>query len=139
MKRVISLGLTFFVLLTVIFTMSACLGGGLPEGFDADKVKEQAENTVQLLSDGRYDAVVEMFSPQLKGDLSADALESALGGQLETLGAYTGVKSMSMGGSETEGIGEYVVVVMACNYENGSAIFTISVDSNYQLCGLYMK
>lgn len=139
MKRLITLSLSFVVLMTAVLTMSSCFGRSLPDGFEADKVREQAENAVQLLSDGQYDEVVEMFSPELRAELNAEELESALGGQLEALGAYTGVKSVSMGGAEAGNIGEYVVAVMACTYENGSAIFTISVNSDYQLCGLYMR
>jgi hypothetical protein len=36
-------------------------------------------------------------------------------------------------------VGDYAVAVLVCKYENGSATYTISIDADGLVCGLYMK
>lgn len=75
----------------------------------------------------------------MKEALDADGLEDALGTQLDSLGAFKEFKTeATQGGSDSE-IGDYAIAVLICEYEEGSATYTISIDSAGNICGLYMK
>jgi len=119
--------------------LAGCSSGKLPDGFVEADVLKEAENAVALLSAGDYASVEELFSAEMKAALSADSLKSALGPQLEKLGAYDSVTSSAVAGGKDDKLGEYAVAVLVCKYKNGSATYTISIDADAKICGLYMK
>jgi len=119
--------------------LAGCSSGSLPEGFVKEDVQREAEDVVTLLSAGEYDTVEALFSSDMKAALDAAALEKALGPQLEKLGAFDSVTSEAVAGGKNDQVGDYAVAVLVCKYENGSATYTISIDADGLVCGLYMK
>lgn len=131
-KRVKALA-ALALLLSVIFSLCACLPA-LPEGFSEEEVKAQAESVVQLLSDKDYQGVAAMFGDEMAAALDAKGLEEALGATLDKLGGYSGIKSEAVFGQDG-----YAVCVIVAEYEFGAAAYTISLDTDGRVCGLYMK
>ena len=127
------------LLLGLVFFLGACAPKGLPEGFDEANVTSIAKEVIVQMSDGDFEAVVEQFSPDMKKALDAKALEDSVGGLLRDLGDFKGYKKVSTTSSENEEIGEFAVVIITSTYENGNATYTISVDKNDQIVGLYLK
>ncbi len=126
-------------LLCLLGLLSACGGNALPEGFNEEDVLAQAENVVGLLSARDYTGVAELFSPEMAAELDAAALELALDDSLGSLGSFESFGTEVVAGGSSESIGDFAVAVLRCKYENGKAIYTISIDRDGNLCGLYMK
>ena len=136
MKKFLVLALAFALALSAL---AGCSSGKLPEGFVKEDVVKEAEDAVKLLSDGDYDSMEKRFSSDMKTALDADALEKALSPQLEKLGAFDSVTSTAVTGGKNDQVGDYAVAVLVCRYENGSATYTVSIDADGFICGLYMK
>lgn len=136
MRKTISI---LFAVTALLFLFSSCTGKPLPDGFVREEVIADATQTVKLLSDKKYDEVCETFSDQMKIALDADKLKEAFDSQLTSLGAFKEVTSSSTAGGEEASIGAFATVVLVCKYDNGSAVFTISIDKENRICGLYMK
>ena len=67
-------------------------------------------------------------------------LEKALIQQLSDLGAFVEYKSVMAAGTKDQKTQEdYAVVVVTAVYQNGNATYTISVDRDLAVVGLYMK
>lgn len=136
MRRKIGLILTIILILGVL---SACGSNELPEGFVEEELVGQAQNVVALMSAGDYEGTAAMFSPAMAEQLDAAALESAVGEKLNELGEFDSFTSTSISGGSDKKIGDFGVVVLVCKYQNGNAKYTISIDENDQICGLYLK
>ena len=126
-------------LLITVCLLTACTALALPEGFEEEAVSDRAEYVVEQLSVQDYEGVAAIFSPEMSAVLDAAGLETALGSTIEALGTYEGVTSTSMMGGSSESAGAYAVAILVCKYQNGQAIYTISIDQNNMVCGLYMK
>ena len=127
------------LLLGLVFFLGACAPKGLPEGFDEANVTSIAKEVIVQMSDGDFEAVVDQFAPDMKKALDAKALEDSVGGILLDLGGFKGYKKVSTTSSKNEEIGEFAVAIITSTYENGNATYTISVDKNNQIVGLYLK
>ena len=111
----------------------------LPGGLTEEGVLAQAQKVVSQLSAGDYRGVTDCFSTDLATQLGADALQQALGAQLSALGGFQSCQSTAVSGAHDDHIGDYAVAVLICQYENGRATYTISIDKSGAICGLYMK
>lgn len=129
------------MLLTVSFCLAlgACSGTALPEGFVEEDVLASAENVITLISSKNYEAAAATFSEEMAKALDAKGLEDALGEQFGKLGEFKEYKSEAVIGKSDKTIGDYAVAVIVCSYENSTATYTISVDTDANICGLYMK
>ena len=131
--------MTIVSIIIITALLTACGAQELPEGFSEEKVINQAEYVVSLLSAKDYEGVAALFAPVMEEGLNAEGLETAIGAQIDKLGAFVSVSSSRVAGGNDKTVGDYGIVVLSCDYENGKATYTISIDSNYQVCGLYMK
>ena len=123
-----------------IFALSACGGYKLAEGFDEKQVTQRAEAAVALANGGDYDALVSSFRTDLQKQLTADQFKSAWAAQLRDAGAFQSYKSTAVYGTKDKSTGEdYAVAVIVAEYENAAHTFTVSVDKDLTLVGMYMK
>lgn len=126
------------VLLFLALLVTACTPRSVPEGFDETQVMARASEVITLLSQKEYAAVTATFHPVMSS-LDAKALESAVGPGLDKLGALQSIgKGVFSSGNQAD-IGPFAVTVIPCQYEKGKATFTISVDGEGRICGLYMR
>lgn len=131
------LGLIALALL-ICLSLGAC-AAALPEGFSQEDVSVRARETVSLLNDRDYGAVVETFDATMKEALDEARLREAFDGPLDRLGAFADFKSEALAGKSDPKIGEYAVAVLVCSYENGTATYTISINAEGEVCGLFIK
>ena len=138
MKRTSTVALLCAMLFCLV--LSACGSAGLADGFDNKQVTEQAEAAVSLTNGGDYDALVSSFRSDLQKQLTADTFKSAWSSQLKDAGAFKSFKSTAVYGTKDKSTGEdYAVAVIVAEYENAAHTFTISVDKDGKLVGMYMK
>ena len=126
-------------LLLILTALCSCGLPALPEGFDRDEVIETARTVVTYIAFSEYDMVADMFSPEMAAALDGQGLRDALSAPLEKIGAYEKVVSETVFGQSSETIGDYAVVVLVAKHTDGQATYTVSIDSEGRICGLYMK
>jgi hypothetical protein len=119
--------------------LSGCSAPALPEGLDEEAIYARAEQVVANISKGDYEGTAAMFSPEMAAALDAAGLEKAIGGMVTKLGSFEKITAKSAAGKNDATIGDYAVVIIAAKYENGRATYTISIDKEGQIIGLYMK
>ena len=119
--------------------MTSCASTKLPEGFSEEEVNAAADKVVTLISDKDFDKAVELFSAEMASKLDAAALESAIGSTIDKLGAFEKVTSRAVSGQSSDDGKKYAVAVLVCKYENGTAAYTVSIDEDGRVAGLYMK
>ncbi len=137
LKRVIAL----ICVILCFATLFGCgiSGSKLPKGMDPDKTLSQAQEIAMSLSKGEFEGVAEQFSEEMKAQFSLEDLREALKDEVEKRGAVTKYLSWSMRGASDDEAGEYAVIVLVCKCEKGSATFTVCIDKDSKICGLYMK
>lgn len=131
--------LLFIMLLAAAAFACACSFNALPEGFEMERVFAKAERVARLLLEEDYDGAAAVFSAGLSAEIDAQGLENALGGAIERLGAFKRIISKAATGNRDAQIGGCAVPVLVCAYENGTATYTVGIDSDGYVSGLYMK
>lgn len=127
-------------LIAIIVTLvSACSPKGVPEGFVEADVIARAKNVIDQINTQDYAAVEAQFSPEMTTALPPGALKNALAPVMTKLGAFKAFKSEATGSGENTAIGKYAVIVIKAGYEKGDATYTISIDKNQKLTGLFVK
>lgn len=133
--------LCFVLILAALLSLSACgAGTGLPEGFEETAVLARAEELITLINTKDYTAVVSQLRDDLESAITPEELEAAWGPALEKAGAFVEVTKAVVSGTKDQATGEdYAVAILVCKYENASLTYTISVDANLEIVGMYMK
>lgn len=122
----------------LVLGLAGCGAAKLPEGFSEEQVYAKALDCVELLSAGEYEELSSSVREELKASLSPQVLEEALGETLAAAGSFLEVKDKAAGSGGGSGE-EFAVVVLECEFENASHTFTISLDKDLMIVGLYMK
>lgn len=139
MKKVFRPILAIVLAISSIFIFASCSGSPLPEGVDEEAVISSAKEIVTQISNREYEMVVEKLDDQMKQTLDADGMQEAFGANLDRLGKLESFQSEAAAGGTSSEIGDYSTVALVCKYENGKAVYTISIDLDGKICGLYMK
>lgn len=128
------------VALLLMGLVTACGGGNLAEGFEEDAVVARAKKAVEVINTRDYEAVNALLREDLQSLASADTWKDAWDQSLGEAGAFVSYKKAVAVGQKDKNTGEdYAVVVLTCTYENGTRIFTISMDADLEIVGMYMR
>ena len=128
------------VLTALCLSLAACSAPTLSDKFDEDEVIGRSKQMVSLLNQFDYEAVVSEFREDLQAQLSAEELESALDETLVSAGAFKSVSSSAAYSQQNDAANEeYATCVLVCDYESAKLTFTISMDEELDIVGLYMK
>jgi hypothetical protein len=133
------------IIVSLIIALATAMLGGcsstkLSDAFNKDTVETTAKKVVDNLNAGSYDSVCTMFRDDLKTQLTADALKSAVDKTYGKAGAFVKYKNVSIIGQKESGTkNDAAVAVVIAKYEKKNVIFTISFDKDMKLIGLYMK
>ncbi|MGF6376784.1 hypothetical protein M2140_001862 [Clostridiales Family XIII bacterium PM5-7] len=115
-----------------------CSGDNLPAGFEKEQVVDQSKSFIRLLTEREYAKCYDQFNDIMKNSMDQKKLENTFNSIFEGLGGFVRFKSESLSQSKSLGV-DYAVCVIKCLYENGEATFTISLDKDLQIGGLYIK
>ena len=124
--------------LLISFALVSCGQKSLPDGFDGDEVLKSARGVVEQISKKDYTGVVEQFSSVMEG-LDEKTLSETMEQKLDDLGEFVSVSSEDLTGGSSEKTGDFATAVLVCEYQYGSATYTISFDKDGWICGLYVK
>lgn len=136
MKKVVS---ALAAVMVMVLAFTSC-SAPLSSEFNEQEVVSQATEVVELLSEKKYDEVCSRFDPVMKQSIAdGKALEKALGEILDSLGDFKSVEKAQTAGSKDSAGNPIAVAVLVCDFTNKKAVFTISIDKNDKICGLYVK
>ena len=129
-----------FILLVFSITLSACTSVKLADIYDENIVTERAKEVVEMINSQDYDKVNAEIRDDLQDRLTSNQLKDAIGAKLVEAGAFIEYLSITTLGQKSKTSGEdYATVVLVGKYEKSTIVFTITMDSNLDIVGLYVK
>lgn len=129
-----------FIAFALLFSLVACSSNKLADIYNEDDVSARAKSVVETINTLDYDAIVAVLREDLQSQITSESLESAWGPLLDEAGAFKEYKTVVTYGQKDKTTDEdYAVCVLVCKYENASRTFTISMDKDLEVVGLYMK
>ncbi|MFR1808878.1 MAG: DUF3887 domain-containing protein [Pygmaiobacter massiliensis] len=131
MKRILTICLA---LTMAAGLLTGCGAKPLPDGFDKETVLSAAREIVAELEDEKYDEIAAKMDATLTQAGGAEKIEEVWESYSEQLGNFKEYTEESTFGQDG-----YGVAVLVAKYEDGTAQFTISFDSEMKLAGFYVK
>lgn len=136
------LGAIVFLLLLAAFYIYQSLPKSYEMGttglFNPEEVEAKAQETVELLDSGDYEALKERAIDQMKPMLTWEELGEARLKSLGELGTFQ--KFSGYTAAEVKQNGDtFAVVELTVVYEERSVIYRISFDEEMKLAGFYMR
>jgi histidyl-tRNA synthetase len=129
-----------FILLVFSITLSACNSVKLADIYAENIVTERAKEVVEMINSQDYDKVNAEIRDDLQDQLTSNKLKDAIGAKLVEAGAFIEYESITTLGQKSKTSGEdYATVVLVGKYEKSTIVFTITMDSNLDIVGLYVK
>jgi hypothetical protein len=126
--------------LLAVLSLTACSGSKLADAYSKDEVIARGEEMVELINTLDYEAVCGELREDLQDQLTPQQLKDAWDSGLMAAGAFEEFSQVVTAGQTDSSTGEdYAVAVLVCKYENSTLTFTISMDTNLDIVGLYMK
>lgn len=133
MKKILA-----FVLALSALLLCACGGPVLSEDFDEAEIRANMEKFVLLVSDGDFEAARDMFSSGMQEAMTIEDFQQDVNEKLAELGKFEKIKADAIVEREIDGE-NYAVAAVVCEYEEGSATYTITFDTEGRVCGVYLK
>jgi len=129
-----------FILLVFSITLSACTSVKLADIYDENIVTERAKEVVEMINSQDYEKVNAEIRDDLQDRLTSNQLKDAIGAKLVEAGAFIEYQSITTLGQKSKTSGEdYAAVVLVGKYEKSTVVYTITMDSNLDIVGLYVK
>jgi len=129
-----------FILLVFLITLAACNSVKLADIYDENIVTGRAKEIVEMINSQDYDKVNAEIRDDLQDQLTASKLKDVIRAKLDEAGAFIEYPSITTLGQKSKTSGEdYATVVLVGKYEKSTLVFTITMDSNLDIVGLYVK
>ncbi|MDO4307363.1 MAG: DUF3887 domain-containing protein [Eubacteriales bacterium] len=133
-----------FAKVLAVLALAACLAGcgqtGLPEGFDEEKIRESAMESIGYFNNRDYKSIIAMGSEELKKSITEEQFAEAGDPFLDTRGEFQKiVKEVFAGNTDSKTGAAYGGVVMVGEYEEGKIQFTIAFDERMELVQFLIK
>lgn len=127
-------------ILTLIISLAACASTKLADIYNEDDVISRAKKTVEVINTLAYDAMVSEMRDDLESQITSQQLKDAWGPALNEAGKFVDYTSTTAYGQKSQSTEEdYAVVVLICKYENANLTYTIFVDKDLNVVGMYMR
>ncbi len=129
-----------FILLIFSITLAACNSVRLADIYDENIVTERAKEVVEMINSQDYDKVNAEIRDDLQDQLTTSKLKDVIGAKLDEAGDFIEYPSITTLGQKSKTTGEdNATVVLVGKYEKSTIVFTITMDSNLDIVGLYVK
>ncbi|MBA4383201.1 MAG: hypothetical protein C0410_00545 [Anaerolinea sp.] len=129
-----------FILLVFSIMLSACNSVKLADIYDENVVIERAKEVVEMINSQDFDKVNAEIREDLQEQLTSNQLKDAIGAKLVEAGSFIEYPSITTLGQKSKTSGEdYATVVLVGKYEKSTLVYTITMDSNLDIVGLYVK
>lgn len=129
-----------FIFLIFSIMLSACTSTQLADSYDQNAVIERGKEVVEIINSQDFEAVNAELRDDLQSQLTAAQLQEAIEQKLVDAGAFVEFQSITTLGQKSKSTGEdYATVVLVGKYEKSTLVFTITMDANLDIVGLYTK
>lgn len=126
--------------LLFILSLTGCGAAPLSDAFVEEDVIASAKETIETVNTLDYEVISTLLREDLRGDLTADDWEAAIGTMLTDAGAFQEYSTfVTVGQTDEATKADYAVVVAICKYENSKITYTLSYDTDLNLIGIYLK
>lgn len=128
------------LVLALVTALTACSSAELADIYNEDDVIAEAKGTVEVINTLDYDAVNKELREDLQDQLDATTLKSSWDEKLTEAGTFKEYKSATAIGQKSKSTGEdYATAILTCEYENSTLMFTIVLDADLEVVGMYLK
>lgn len=107
--------------------------------FDKDAAISAAKEVTDLVYMLDFDAVYALFREDVRELVSPEALEAAIAPILDQSGKFAAYEKAKAVSYNDKQYGEIIIVAVQAKYENETLIYTVSLDREFNLVGLYIK
>jgi len=129
-----------FILLVFMITLSACVSTKLADIYDEAVVTERAKEIVEMINAQDYDKVNAEIRDDLQDQLTSEKLKDAMEAKLVEAGAFVEYQSTTTLGQKSKTSDEdYATVVLVGKYAESVIVYSITMDSNLDIVGFYVK
>jgi uncharacterized lipoprotein YmbA len=133
-------GLMGIVVLIFALVLVGCSSNALADIYSEDDVIAKAKEVVDVINTLDYDAVNAQLRDDLQDQLTAEQLEEVWSAQLSEAGAFEEYTNTTVIGQKSKSTGEdYATAILTGKYENASLTFTIVIDKDMEIVGMYLK
>ncbi|MFR7989402.1 MAG: DUF3887 domain-containing protein [Anaerovoracaceae bacterium] len=116
-----------------------CAGSGeLPGGFEKNHVFRSAKDFINKLNEGDFEACCQRFNEAMAASMDKEKLENKFRPITEILGPFVRFKGISISVKKSSDA-QYAVCIVKCQYEKEDATFTLFLDKEMKIGGLYIK
>ncbi len=136
MKKILMISLALVFALSLV----GCTSIKLADIYSEDEVIARAKEVVEVINTRNYDAMNALLRADLQDELTTEQLEEAWEPILTDAGAFQEYHNTAAIGQKSQSTGEdYAVALLTCQYENASLTFTIVMDIDMEIVGMYIK
>ncbi|MHB8134978.1 MAG: DUF3887 domain-containing protein [Anaerolineaceae bacterium] len=130
----------FLCVLMFIVILSGCASTKLADIYDENSVMERGKEVVEIINTQDFDLVNAELRDDLEDQLTAEQLKDSIGQKLFDAGSFIEFQSITAIGQKSKSTGEdYATAVLVGKYDNSTLVFTITMDSNLDIVGLFLK
>ena len=116
----------------------SCCGKPSPDWIDKEEVLRDTRIIVEQLSDGDNEALTSLFSPFMEERSDEAGLTDDIEKKLNELGEYDSVLEGTITLRNGSDSGYFVVAVLNCQYQNGTAAYAVTYDETGRICDFCM-
>ena len=132
-------GIILILVMAAALSLIGCSGTKLSGDFDEEKVKAAAQEAIDHLVAGEYEACVSLMGEEMQAAISAEVLADNMEAMTGQKGAFQEYKSCSVVGQKDKDGTECAVAVVVAAFEKGNLTFTVSFDKEMKMIGFWMK
>lgn len=133
-------GLVCILALALTLSFVACSSNKLADNYSEEDVFARAKEVVDVINSLDYDAMNAQLRDDLQDQLTAEQLEEVWATQLEEAGAFEKYENTVTMSQKSKSTGEdYAAAILTGKYENSTLTFTIVMDKDMEIVGMYIK
>jgi len=127
-------------LLFSLFLLVGCTSMDIPKGFEEETLTSHSTTIIEQVNASTFEKVYDQFRDDLKPLITLEELSLNLETKLQSVGVYQSMKSPIFSETKDPNTDElYAVVIVVCQHKQGTATYTLSYNSDYELVGFYIK
>lgn len=128
--------------LSLLLCLVGCGSSKLAESYDKDTIYEKAQEVIMLANEGKYDEITKLA--ELPEDTTAEdfakLVEEGWNPILKDKGDFVEITQYEIAGQHDKKTDQdYAVIALAVKYNEGTCVYTLYYNEDYELVGLYLK
>ena len=124
----------FLAAVLCLLCLAGCEGKPLPDGMDEQTLLSSGQEVVDLLMEGEYEAVHDLFRDDIQSGLTVDNVKNLMESETKDAGNFERVKdTLTTGSTEGEPHG---IAVIYCEYSEENVRYRVAFDPDMNLIGL---